>query len=215
MIGYAAPGTLFIDMTSGDPGDSREIYTALKEKGIHFMDAPVSGGEPMAIDGTLAIMAGGNPKDFERAKPYFSAMGKSATWVGPIGSGNTCKLTNQIIVALNIAALSEGMMLAKKSGADLENVFDAIKGGLAGSAVMNAKTPMILADNFTPGFRIDLHIKDLVNAMNTGAMMGAPMPLTTGILEVLKQLSAGGNGACDQSGIAKYYEDLAGLKFSE
>ena len=131
MIGYAAPGTLFIDMTSGDPGDSREIYTALKEKGIHFIDAPVSGGEPMAIDGTLAIMAGGNPKDFERAKPYFSAMGKSATWVGPIGSGNTCKLTNQIIVALNIAALSEGMMLA--------NVFDAIKGGLAGSAVMNAK----------------------------------------------------------------------------
>ena len=161
---YAKPGTLFVDMTSGAPGDSREIYAELKQRGVHFVDAPVSGGEPMAIAGTLAIMVGGDVEDFERAKEVFDVVGSSATWVGPIGSGNTCKLTNQIIVALNIAALSEGLMLAKKAGADTQKVFEAIKGGLAGSTVMNAKSPMILADIFKPGFRIDLHIKDLTNA---------------------------------------------------
>ena len=211
----AAPGTLIIDMTSGAPGDSREIYAALKERDVHIVDAPVSGGEPMAIEGTLAIMVGGDIEDFERAKPVFEAVGKSATWVGPIGSGNTCKLTNQIIVALNIAALSEGLMLAKKAGADTQKVFEAIKGGLAGSTVMNAKSPMILADNFKPGFKIDLHIKDLTNAMATGTLVDAPLPLTTGILEIMKQLSAEGSGQCDHSAIAKYYEQLTGLQYSE
>lgn len=211
----AAPGTLIIDMTSGAPGDSRDIYAALKEKNVHFIDAPVSGGEPMAVEGTLAIMVGGDKEAFERAKVVFDAVGKSATWVGPIGSGNTCKLTNQIIVALNIAALSEGLMLAKKAGADTQLVFEAIKGGLAGSTVMNAKTPMILADDFKPGFKIDLHIKDLTNAMNTGTLVGAPLPLTTEILEVMKKLSAEGSGQCDHSGIAKHYEELTGLKYSE
>ena len=211
----AAPGTLIIDMTSGAPGDSREIYAALKEKDVHIVDAPVSGGEPMAIEGTLAIMVGGDIEDFERAKPVFEAVGKSATWVGPIGSGNTCKLTNQIIVALNIAALSEGLMLAKKAGADTQKVFEAIRGGLAGSTVMNAKSPMILADNFKPGFKIDLHIKDLTNAMATGTLVDAPLPLTAGILEVMKELSAQGSGQCDHSAIAKHYEELTGLKYSE
>ena len=211
----AAPGTLIIDMTSGAPGDSREIYAALKEKDVHIVDAPVSGGEPMAIEGTLAIMVGGDIEDFERAKPVFDAVGKSATWVGPIGSGNTCKLTNQIIVALNIAALSEGLMLAKKAGADTQKVFEAIRGGLAGSTVMNAKSPMILADNFKPGFKIDLHIKDLTNAMATGTLVDAPLPLTAGILDIMKQLSADGSGQCDHSAIAKYYEQLTGLHYSE
>ena len=211
----AAPGTLIIDMTSGAPGDSREIYAALKEKDVHIVDAPVSGGEPMAIEGTLAIMVGGDIEDFERAKPVFEAVGKSATWVGPIGSGNTCKLTNQIIVALNIAALSEGLMLAKKAGADTQKVFEAIRGGLAGSTVMNAKSPMILADNFKPGFKIDLHIKDLTNAMATGTLVDAPLPLTAGILEVMKELSAQGSGQCDHSAIAKHYEELTGLTYSE
>lgn len=212
---YAKPGTLFVDMTSGAPGDSREIYAELKQRDVHFVDAPVSGGEPMAIAGTLAIMVGGDVEDFERAKEVFDVVGSSATWVGPIGSGNTCKLTNQIIVALNIAALSEGLMLAKKAGADTQKVFEAIKGGLAGSTVMNAKSPMILADNFKPGFRIDLHIKDLTNAMNTGTLVDAPLPLTEGILEVMKTLSAEGSGSCDHSGIAKHYEKLAGTTYSE
>ena len=212
---YCKPGTLFIDMTSGAPGDSRDIYAELKKLDVHFIDAPVSGGEPMAIAGKLAIMVGGDVEDFERAKPLFDVMGSSATWVGPIGSGNTCKLTNQVIVALNIAALSEGLMLAKKAGADTQLVFEAIKGGLAGSAVMNAKSPMILADNFKPGFRIDLHIKDLTNAMNTGELVDAPLPMTQEILEIMKKLSAEGSGSCDHSGIAKHYEELTGLKYSE
>lgn len=212
---HAKPGALFVDMTSGAPGDSRDIYAALQKIGIHFIDAPVSGGEPMAVNGTLAIMVGGDKEDFERAKPLFDVLGSSATWVGPIGSGNTCKLTNQIIVALNIAALSEGLMLAKKAGADVERVFEAIRGGLAGSTVMNAKAPMMLTENFTPGFRIDLHIKDLKNAVAAGGMVDAPLPLTAEILEVLKKLSAQGKGSYDHSGIALYYEELAGMKYSE
>ena len=211
----AKPGTLFVDMTSGAPGDSRDIYAELKKMDLHFIDAPVSGGEPMAVAGTLAIMVGGDEEDFERAKPLFAAMGSSATWVGPIGSGNTCKLTNQVIVAVNIAALAEGLMLAEKAGADTQKVFEAIKGGLAGSNVMNAKAPMMLADNYKPGFRIDLHIKDLTNALNTGTLVDAPLPLAQEMLEIMKKLSEGGDGACDHSAIAKYYEKLGGLTFSD
>lgn len=215
MVGHCKPGTLIIDMTSGAPTDSKEIAEELAKRDVHFLDAPVSGGEPMAVAGTLAIMVGGDAADFERAKPLFDVMGGSATLVGPVGSGNTCKLTNQIIVAGNIAALSEGMMLAKKAGCDLPKVFEAIRGGLAGSTVMNAKTPMILADNFKPGFRIDLHIKDLTNAMNAGTAYHAPMPLTVELLELLKHLSANGDGASDHSAIAKYYEELTGTKFTD
>lgn len=211
----AKPGTLVIDMTSGAPGDSLEISAELLKKGIHFLDAPVSGGEPMAIDGTLAIMAGGSEEDFARAKPYFSVLGKSAALVGPVGSGNTCKLTNQVIVALNIAALSEGLMLAKLAGADVEKVVGAIQGGLAGSKVMDAKAPMILADNFKPGFKIDLQIKDLKNAMDTGRIYNVPLPQTEKILRVLQHLAEEGNGSCDHSGIAKYYEELAGTRFTD
>lgn len=211
----ARPGTLFVDMTSGAPGDSREIYAELKKMDLHFIDAPVSGGEPMAVAGTLAIMVGGDEADFERAKPLFAAMGSSATWVGPIGSGNTCKLTNQVIVAANIAALAEGLMLAEKAGADLQKVFEAIKGGLAGSNVMNAKAPMMLADNYKPGFRIDLHIKDLKNALDTGTLVDAPLPLAQKMLNIMEKLSATGSGSCDHSAIAKYYEELGGVKFSD
>ncbi|HWR10595.1 MAG TPA: 2-hydroxy-3-oxopropionate reductase [Rectinemataceae bacterium] len=215
IVHYASKGALVIDMSSIAPSASIEMHRELRKKGIRMIDAPVSGGEPKAIDGSLAIMAGGDEKDFEDAKPLFAALGHTATLVGPVGSGNTCKLTNQIIVALNIAALSEGLMLAKKAGTDPQRVFDAIRAGLAGSTVMEAKTPMILADNFKPGFKIDLHIKDLGNAIETGNAFGSPLPLTKGIYEVLKCLSAEGEGSCDHSAIAKHYERLAGLKFSE
>ena len=215
VIEFAKPGTLLIDMSSIAPTVSIEVHDALKEKGIRMIDAPVSGGEPKAIDGTIAIMVGGEEADFHQAKPYFDVLGSSATLVGAIGSGNTCKLTNQIIVALNIAALSEGLMLAKMTNTDPEKVFEAIKGGLAGSTVMNAKSPMILSDNFKPGFRIDLHIKDLQNALDTGKKYGAPLPLTEEIQEVLKKLSANGCGSLDHSAIAKHYEELAGKLFTE
>lgn len=215
VIEFAKPGTLIIDMSSIAPTVSIEVHNALKEKSIRMIDAPVSGGEPKAIDGTIAIMVGGEEADFNEAKPYFDVLGSSATLVGGIGSGNTCKLTNQIIVALNIAALSEGLMLAKMTGTNPQKVFEAIKGGLAGSTVMDAKAPMIISGNFKPGFRIDLHIKDLQNALDTGEKYGAPLPLTKEIQEVLKNLSSNGCGSLDHSAIAKHYEELAGKLFTE
>ena len=144
------PGSLVVDMSSIDPGVSREVGIGLKEKGVRFLDAPVSGGEPKAIDGTLAIMVGGDQKDFDEFKPVFDAMG-SAVLCGDIGAGQVTKLANQIIVAANIAALAEALTLAMKSGVDPELVFDAIKGGLAGSTVMNAKSPMMMDSNYQPG----------------------------------------------------------------
>ena len=211
----AAPGTLVVDMSSIAPNVSKEMYAALKEKGMRMIDAPVSGGEPKAIDGTIAIMAGGDEKDFEEALPLLKVMGASYTLIGDIGSGNTCKLANQVIVALNIAALAEGMMLAKKAGTDPAKVFEGIKGGLAGSTVMNAKAPMMLRDFYDPGFRVELHIKDLKNALETGDESDAPLPLTQNVLAVMEELASSGDGACDHSAIAKHYESLAGIKFSE
>ncbi len=211
----AAPGTLVIDMSSIAPAASREMEKALKAKGMRMIDAPVSGGEPKAIDGTVAIMVGGDEKDFEEALPLLNVMGASCTRIGGIGSGNTCKLANQVIVALNIAALAEGMMLAKMAGTDPEKVFEGIKAGLAGSTVMNAKAPMMLRDFYDPGFRIELHIKDLKNAMETGETSHAPLPMTKEILAVMEELARGGDAASDHSAIAKHYEALTGVKFSD
>lgn len=210
LIESVREGTLIVDMSSIAPDASKEMEAALKAKGIRMIDAPVSGGEPKAVEGTLAIMVGGDEADFNAAKPLFDVLGASALLVGPIGSGNTCKLTNQIIVALNISALSEGLLLAKRAGADVEKVFHAIKGGLAGSTVMNAKAPMILDGNFTPGFKVDLHIKDLNNALDTGAMTGTPLPLTAAVQQMLQVLKADGEGGSDHSAIAKYYEKVSG-----
>jgi len=209
---HAAKGTLLIDMSSIAPGASQEIQAVLKPKGIRMIDAPVSGGEPKAVDGTLAIMVGGEQDDFDEAMPIFKVLGSSAVLVGPIGSGNTCKLTNQIIVALNITALSEGLMLAERAGTDPEKVFEAIKNGLAGSTVMNAKAPMILDGNFKPGFKIDLHIKDLANALETGYANGSPLPLTAEVMQMLQTLHSDGEGQSDHSAIMKYYEKVAGIK---
>lgn len=205
----ARPGTLIVDMSSIAPMASQEIQKELVKKGIRMVDAPVSGGEPKAIDGTLAIMVGGDQADYDEAKPLFDVMGDSAVLVGPIGSGNTCKLTNQIIVALNIAALSEGMLLAQMAGTDPRKVFEAIKGGLAGSTVMNAKAPMMLEGNFKPGFKIDLHIKDLANALDTAAAVGTPLMLTAEVMQMLQHLHRVGEGQSDHSAILKFYEKMA------
>jgi 2-hydroxy-3-oxopropionate reductase len=180
-----------------------------------MLDAPVSGGEPKAIDGTLAVMAGGDEKIFSEVKDILQTMGSSVTYVGEIGSGNVTKLANQMIVALNIAALSEALVLAAKSGVDPEKVFDAIKGGLAGSTVMAAKAPMMFERNFKPGFRIELHIKDLMNAMDTAHERGVPAPLTASVLEMLQSLKVHGSGAEDHSAILKYYEKLADMEITE
>lgn len=210
IIQNAQPGTLLIDMSSIAPAAAQEIAAQLQAKGIRMLDAPVSGGEPKAVDGTLAIMAGGNETDYSEALPIFNVLGSSAVLVGPIGSGNTCKLANQVIVAANIAAVSEGLMLARMAGADPEKVFKAIKGGLAGSTAMNAKAPMMLADEFNPGFKVDLHIKDLDNALKTGAESGSPLPITAEVMQMFERLHADQMGQYDHSALIKYYEKLTG-----
>jgi len=208
----ARRGSILVDMSSIAPAASREVAAALEAKGMEMLDAPVSGGEPKAVDGTLAIMVGGKAEVFEKVKPVLLAMGSTAVLCGPVGSGNVTKLANQIIVALNIAAMSEALVLATKAGVNPQAVFDAIKGGLAGSTVMNAKVPMILDGNFKPGFRIELHIKDLQNALDTAHEAGVPIPLTSQVMEIMQALKVDGKAGEDHSGIVQFYEKLAGVK---
>ena len=209
VIEGAKPGTLIVDMSSIDPMISREIAAELAGKKINMMDAPVSGGEPKAIDGTLSIMVGGRNEDFAIAEPVLKTMGASVQLVGEIGAGNVTKLANQIIVALNIAAMSEAMVLAAKAGVDPELVYKAIRGGLAGSTVLDAKAPMLLNRNFKPGFRINLHIKDLINVLNASHELGVSLPLTAAVMEIMQAVKADGMGDDDHSSIARYYEKMA------
>jgi len=205
----AKPGTILIDMSSIAPLASKEVAEKAKEKGVAVLDAPVSGGEPKAIEGTLAIMVGGPQETFDEVEDILSVMGASVTLVGEVGSGNMTKLANQIIVALNIAAMSEAMVLAAKAGVNAEKVFQAIRGGLAGSTVLDAKMPLVLEGNFKPGFRIELHIKDLANALDTAHEVGVPVPLSSAVMEVMQALKVDGKGADDHGGIIQFYEKLA------
>ena len=188
---HMKPGSVFIDMSSINPVASKEIAAELAKKGIEMLDAPVSGGEPKAIDGTLSFMVGGKQEVFDKYKDLLGAMGASVVRCGDVGAGNTTKLANQIIVACNIQALSEALTLAKMAGVDPELVFQAIKGGLAGSTVMNAKAPMMIEGNDKPGFKIDLHIKDLNNALDCAHTVGAPVPMTAEVQEILQWLRPG------------------------
>ena len=209
---YMRQGTAFIDMSSINPVDSKYIGSVLKEKKIDMLDAPVSGGEPKAIDGTVAFMVGGDEAVFNKYKPILLHMGSTVTRCGELGAGNTTKLANQIIVACNIEALAEALTLAQKAGVDPGCVFEAIKGGLAGSTVMNAKAPMMISGDDKPGFKIDLHIKDLNNALECAHTVGAPVPMTAQVLEVMQYLNNNGDGKSDHSAIAHYYEKLADIK---
>lgn len=205
-------GSTFIDMSSINPVASKEIATVLEAKGIDMLDAPVSGGEPKAIDGTLSFMVGGKQEVFDKFKDLLGAMGASVVRCGGVGAGNTTKLANQIIVACNIQALAEALTLAQKAGVDPELVFQAIRGGLAGSTVMEAKAPMMIAGNDKPGFKIDLHIKDLNNALDCAHTVGSPLPMTAAVQEVMQWLHNNGCGQNDHSAIAKYYEKLTGIQ---
>lgn len=208
-------GSVLVDMSSIAPLASREIGASLAQKGVEMLDAPVSGGESKAIDGTLSIMAGGKKEIFDKVKDILLAMGSSAVYCGELGAGNTTKLANQIVVALNIAACSEAFTLAQMAGVDPCLVYEAIRGGLAGSAVMNAKVPMMLEGNDRPGFRIDLHIKDLNNALDTAHGVGMGLPLTSQVMEMLQQLKGDGEGRKDHSALVKYYEKMTGKPISK
>ena len=205
------PGQVFIDCSSISPVVSKEIAAALAEKGVEMLDAPVSGGEPKAIDGTLSFMVGGKQAVFDRCKDILGAMGASVTRCGEVGAGNTTKLANQIIVACNIQAVAEAFTLAQKAGVDPEVVYKAIRGGLAGSTVLDAKGPMMIAGNDKPGFKIDLHIKDLNNALDCAHTVGAPVPMTAAVQEILQWLHNNDCGENDHSAIVKYYEHLTGI----
>ena len=202
-------GAIVIDMSSIAPLASQEVAAKLAELGIEMLDAPVSGGEPKAIEGTLSIMVGGKKEVFDACYDLLCKMGKSVVLCGDIGAGNITKLANQIIVALNIAAMSEAFVLGAKAGVNPDTIYQAIRGGLAGSTVMEAKAPMVLAGNYNPGFRIDLHIKDLANALETGHEIGVPLPLTSQVMEMLQALKVDGKAQKDHSAIIQFYEKLA------
>ncbi len=207
----ARKGCILVDMSSISPIVSQKIGAACKAKGVEFLDAPVSGGEPKAIDGTLAIMVGGEAPAFETVKPILEKMGSSVLLTGPVGAGNVTKLANQIMVACNIAAMGEALVLATRAGLDPEVVFNAVKGGLAGSTVLNAKAPMVIGRNFKPGFRIRLHQKDLRNALLLGESVKVPLPLTSMVQQMLITLINEGKGDLDHSGIVNYIEQGAGI----
>ncbi|MBI0153817.1 MULTISPECIES: 2-hydroxy-3-oxopropionate reductase [Gilliamella] len=212
IIDGAKSGTTIIDMSSIAPLASREIHDEVVKKGLAMLDAPVSGGEPKAIDGTLSVMVGGDKAIFDKHYDIMKAMAGSVVYTGEIGAGNVTKLANQVIVALNIAAMSEALVLATKAGVNPELVYQAIRGGLAGSTVLDAKAPMVLNRNFKPGFRIDLHIKDLQNALDTSHGVGTSLPLTASVMEMMQALKTDGLGDCDHSALARYYESLAKIE---
>lgn len=206
----AKAGLVFIDMSSIDPTESKAIGAEIARYGIEMMDCPVSGGEPKAIDGTLSVMCGGKKELFEKYYDMLMVMAGSVVYVGELGSGNVAKLANQMVVAINIAAVSEALTFAKKAGTDPELVYQAIRGGLAGSTVMDAKAPMMLKGDYKPGFRIELHMKDLNNALNAAHAISAPAPLTAQLMELMQVLKVEGLEKEDHSSIVKYYEKIAG-----
>lgn len=209
---YMQEGSMFIDMSSINPVASKEIAAVLAQKNIDMLDAPVSGGEPKAIDGSLSFMVGGKEELVETYRPLLETMGSSVVRCGEVGAGNTTKLANQIIVACNIQALSEALTLAQRAGVDPKLVFQAIRGGLAGSTVMDAKAPMMIAGNDKPGFKIDLHIKDLNNALDCAHTVGAPVPMTAEVQEIMQWMHNHEGGQKDHSAIAQYYEYLTDIQ---
>ena len=211
----AKAGTILADMSSISPLVAQKVGAACAAKGVRFLDAPVSGGEPKAIDGTLAIMVGGDDATFQQMLPIFQKMGSSVTLTGAVGAGNVTKLANQIIVACNIAAVGEALVLATRAGLDPEVVFNAIKGGLAGSTVLNAKAPMAIARNFKPGFRIKLHQKDLRNALLAAESMKVGLPLTSTVQQMIMALMNQGKGDLDHSAIMTFIEGMAGMEIKK
>lgn len=209
VIEGAKSGAIVIDMSSIAPLVSREVSAKLAEKGIEMLDAPVSGGEPKAIDGTLSVMVGGKQEIFDKCYDVMKAVAGSVVRTGEIGAGNVTKLANQVIVALNIAAMSEALVLASKAGVEPDLVYQAIRGGLAGSTVLDAKAPLVMDRNFNPGFRINLHIKDLNNVLETSHEIGVPLPLTAAVMEMMQALKTDGMGNFDHGSLVRYYEKMA------
>jgi len=211
VIEGARAGLVLLDMSTISPLVSQKIGAALAQKSVQMLDAPVSGGEKGAIDGVLSIMVGGDKAVFDKALPIFQAMGKTITHLGPLGAGGFTKLANQIIVAVNLTALGEALTLAKKAGLDRELTLTALAGGLAGSKCLDQKKPNYVANTYNPGFKIDLHYKDLGLIMESARALGVPLPATAAVQELFSALRVKGRGGLDHSGVITLLEDLAGL----
>jgi 2-hydroxy-3-oxopropionate reductase len=208
----AKKGTIVVDMSSISPMVAQKVGAACEAQGIDFLDAPVSGGEPKAIDGTLAIMVGGKQEIFDKVEPILRTMGSTVVLTGKVGAGNVTKLANQIMVACNIAAMGEALVLATKAGLDPEVVFNAVKAGLAGSTVLNVKAPMVYTRNFKPGFRVRLHQKDLRNALLAAESLKVSLPLTSAVQNILVSLMNNGKGDLDHSAIVQFIEEMAAVE---
>ena len=206
----ARRGLVLVDMSTISPIVSQKIGRALEARGVAMLDAPVSGGEKGAIDGALSIMVGGDPKVFESVRPILQAMGKTITLLGPLGFGGFTKLANQIIVAGNLTALAEALTLGRKAGLDRELLLTALAGGLAGSKCLEQKRPNYLAGTYNPGFKVELHYKDLGLIMESARALGVPLPATAVVQELFNALRVKGRGGLDHSGIITLLEDLAG-----
>lgn len=211
----ARPGSIIIDMSSISPLVDIALEKKAREKSLKMMDAPVSGGEPGAVAGTLAIMVGGDASTFDEIKGILNVMGKSVVRVGEIGAGQFTKLANQILVAVHLQAMSEALVFAKKAGLDVQKVYDAVKGGLAGSNVLDAKVPLVLKRNYKPGFRIKLHIKDLKNALIVGRELGIPLPATALAQTFFEACDAAGRGNLDHGALITVTEELAKAQVGE
>ena len=207
-------GQILIDMSSIAPLVTQEIAKELYTKGVEMLDAPVSGGQEKAQSGTLAIMVGGKEEVFIKCKPILEVMGKP-TLVGSIGAGQTTKLVNQVIVAINIAAVAEGLLLGKKAGVDPQRIFEAIKGGLAGSQCLTDKAPRMFQGKYDPGFRIKLHVKDLNNVLQTSRELHTAMPLCAQVMEMMQTLMADGYSEVDHGGLALFYEKLNNISLKK
>ena len=208
----ARKGQLFIDMSTINPIVSQKIAKELQPLGVAMVDAPVSGGEKGAIDAALSIMAGGDPQDFERALPVLNALGKTITHMGSLGSGGFTKLANQIIVAINLTAIGEALVFGAKAGVDPQKMIRALSGGLAGSKCLDQKSEKILSGDFTPGFKVDLHYKDLNLIHEAARSVGAPIPTAALVEQLFAALRTRGRGGLDHSGVITLFEDLAGAQ---
>jgi 2-hydroxy-3-oxopropionate reductase len=209
LLAGAGEGDLLVDMSTISPLVTKDLAREASEHGVKTLDAPISGGEPKAVSGELSIMVGGDEEDFERATPLFEAMG-SATHVGEAGSGQIVKACNQIIVGIVLEGISEALVLGSKAGVDPAKLMDAVSGGLAGTKVMDQKRDNWLEHDFDPGFRIELHHKDLGIALATAREVGVPLPVTALVDQMLQELQVKGRGELDHSAVLSVLEDAAG-----
>jgi 2-hydroxy-3-oxopropionate reductase len=210
VLDNAKPGTLVIDMSSITPQTSIRVAAAAKEKGLRALDAPVSGGEAGAVEAVLSIMVGGEADDFAEAKPLFDALGTTVIHVGPAGAGQTVKAANQLIVAVNIQVVAEAVVFLENAGVDLQAALDVLAGGLAGSTVLNRKKANMVNREFAPGFRIDLHHKDMGIVTSAARAVDAPLPLGSLAAQLVASARANGDGSLDHSALLRGVERLAG-----